>query len=271
MSGNLIYSQSFITVADDAITARTSASGYDKVDIMDYWHLKARHRATDLTASDTSTLFRIDLTTASQAVAGVYLSDVNYDKVRIYGHATDIGAGSWAGATWPTSKADITLSQNPWTGRYQGYIPTSGFAYRWMGIIVPAAATAVGSYTTTWETGVVCIMSSVTTLSINLGYPLRQSTNHPFTDTGRSGRISLGDVVQWVGEISFGVRSRTDEAEAQAFGRLSASTPVFVYLNQDNTSEAYLCLRDQGYSSEWFTASLVQSAQGIQLKELVGV
>lgn len=270
MSGNLIYSQSFITVIAAAITARTTAAGFAAVDTMDYWHLKLKHRADDFTKSDTLTLFRIDMTTVDQAVAGVYLSDVNYDKVRVYGHASDIGDGSWAAATWPAVKADISLVQNPWTGRYQGYIPTSGFAYRWMGILVPAAATAVGSYTTKIETGVICIMSSVTTLTVNLGYPLKQSTNQPFVNVGRSGRVSLGDVVQWIGEISFGVRNRSGEAEATTFGRLDASTPVFVYLNQDNTSEAYLCLKEQGYSSDWFTANLVQAAQGIQLKELVG-
>lgn len=263
--GNLIYSQDFITVANAKITSRSDTAGYAKIDIMDYWHLKARHRAGDLTKSDVNPLFIFDFDAAKSVIA-VYLSDVNYDKVRIRAHASDLTT-NWTTSTYDSG--DITLSQNAWTGRYQGYVPCP-FNLRYMAICTPAAAGAVGSYTTYWETGCVAILDSVTTLSKNIAYPLQQETQHSFVDVGRTGRVSLSSVVGWVGGINFGIRLKTDETEAKAFGRLDKSTPVLIYLNQSDTSEAYLCVVDQGYSSEWIALNAVQSGSTIRVRELIG-
>lgn len=263
--GNLIYSQDFITVADAAITSRSDTAGYAKADIMDYWHLKARHRAADVTKSDSNPLFRIDLG-AAETVVAVYLSDVNYNKVRIRAHASDLTT-NWAASTYDSG--DISLSQNAWTGRYQGYVPTV-FNLRYMAICTPAAATAVGSYTTYWETGCVAIFDSVTTFSENIAYPLQQETQQLFVDVGRTGRVNLSGTVGWVGGINFGNRTITNEAEAKTFGRLDKSQPVLIYLNQSDTSEAYLCVVDQNYSSEWFALNLAKNISTIRVRELIG-
>jgi len=264
--GNLIYSQDFITVSDGNIAARSTTAGYAKVDVMDYWHLKARHRAADLTASNIEELLVFDFG-SSEVVEAVYLSDVNYDTVRIYGDDADLSS-DWSTADFDSG--NVTISQNDWTGRYQVYIPLTSFEYQFLTIVTPAAASAVGPYTTFWETGNVCILQSVTTLSTNIGYPIKQWTEELFVDVGRSGRVSVNDVTGWMGEITLGARTRTDETEAQLLGRMSKSEPILVYLNQSDTSEAYLCLMDQGYSSDWFTADLVQSSSAIRFREIIG-
>jgi len=263
--GNLIYSQDFITVADASITARTSVAGYNKLDVMDYWHLKARHRSSDLTKSDINPLFIFDMGSA-QTVTSIYLSDINYDKVRILGHAASLAA-DWTAATF--SSGDIAVSQNAWTGRYQVYIPLTAFNFRYLAVATPAAASAVGSYTTTWETGLVCIMDSVTTFTQNVAYPFRQMTEQSFIDIGRTGRMSIGDTIGWVGEITFGARNKSDELELKTFGRVDKSQPFLFYVNYDDTSEAYICLMDHGYSSEWFSYNAVQGAQSMRLREII--
>jgi len=267
--GNLIYSDDFIYVDDPEITARSTAAGYLKADLFDYWHLKARHRAGDVTKSDINPLFIFDLGSA-QTVAAVYLNDINYNKVSILGHASDLGT-DWAQETVSFDSGDITVSQNPWTGRYQAYIPLTAFNYRYLAVCTVAAATAVGSYTTYWETGAIVIMDSAVTLTNNVGFPVRQSTEEMFVDIGRSSRIALNDITGWVGEVTFGGMLRTSETEAKTLGRVSKSQPVLVYLNASNTSEAYVCLMDSGYSSEWFTADLAQSSSSIRFREIIGM
>lgn len=267
----LIYSQNFITVVDAAITARSSTAGYLKADIMDYWHLKARHRAADLTKSSTTALFVIDMTTVSQSVAAVYLSDVNYDKVDVRGDASNLGTGvgAWSDAASDWESGIISLSQNPWTGRYQGYIPTTGFTNRYLAICPSTTANAVGSYTTYWQTGLVCIMETVTELSMDYAM-MRQSTEQLFENVGRSGRISLSNAPSWIGEVSFGERRRSLETELRTMGRADLATPIMFYLNDGNTSEAYICLLDQGYSSEWFGYDAVRGGQSMRFREIIG-
>lgn len=262
----LIYSQDFITVADAAISARSSTAGYDKIDIMDYWHLKARHRAADLTKSDVSPLFKIDMG-AAKTVSSVLLLDVNYDVTRIFGHASSL-ASDWSTASYDS--ADVSVSQNPWTGRYNAYIPLTSFNYRWLAVGTPAAASTVGSYQTYWETGLVCILDSVTELSMDYAM-MRQSTEQLFENVGRSGRVSLNDVPGWVGEVSFGERRRSLETELRTLGRADLATPIMFYLNDSDTSEAYVCLLDQGYSSEWFGYDAVRGGQSMKFREIVGV
>jgi len=264
--GNLIYSQDFITVADGNITARSSTAGYDKVDIMDYWHLKAKHRAADLTKSDTNPLFIFDFGSA-QTVDAVYLSDINYDTVRVFGHASDLTT-NWSTASFDSG--DVSVTQNEWNGRYQIYIPLTSFDYQFLAIATPAAASAVGSYTTYWETGCVAIFDSVTTMGVNMGWPLRQTAEQHFVDVGRSGRVGLNAPPGWIGDITFGEMARSNETYTKALGRLDLSTPVFIYINQDDDSEAYLCLMDQGYSSEWFGYDVVRGASAIRFRELIG-
>jgi len=270
--GNLIYSQDFISVADGNIDARSSTVGYNKIDIMDYWHLKARHRAADLTKSDEHPLFVIDFGSA-KTPEGIYLSDINYDKVRIYGDDVydDTSVDHWnaGGADYDSGELDVT--QNGWTGRYQIYIPLDSFNNQYLAIMTPSAASAVGSYTTFWETGCVAIFDSVTTMGVNMGWPLRQTTEELFAEVGRSGRVSLNSTPGWIGEITFGemVRS-TNEDYVKTLGRAAKASPIFIYLNQGDDSEAYLCLMDQGYTSEWFSYDAARGGQAIRFRELIG-
>jgi len=260
----LIYTQDFIRVADAAITARSTTAGFADVDIMDFWHLKARHRAADLTKSDTNPLFRIDMGAAKTVVA-VYISDCNYNKVRIRAHASDLTT-NWSTSTY--NGGDVTLSLNPWTGRYQGFVPAV-FNLRWLAICTPAAASAVGSYVTYWETGVVAIMDSVTQLSAaEHGYPFAQLADHAVLDVGRSGRVSLSDVLAWQGELTYQV-IESAEAELMVLNRAGRATPMLLYFNAGDTSQAYLCLRDDPWRGEITQYNSVQGK--MRFREIVGM
>lgn len=262
----LIYSSDIILVDDGDITARSTAAGYAKVDIMDYWHLKARHRANDVTKSDTNPLFRFDMD-AAKTIVGVYLSDVNYNKVRIRAHASDLGT-DWSTSTY--NSGDVSLAQNPWTGRYQGYVPCV-FNLRYMAVLTPAAASAVGDYTTLWETGAVAIFDSVTELAVNFDHPLQQWADDAILEVGRSGVVQLSDVMQWHGAFTFGNRLVADETELQLLNRTGRGSPVLVYLNDGNTSLAYLCKRKTAWKSSWFVPRAVRGDEPIAFDELVGM
>jgi hypothetical protein len=110
----------------------------------------------------------------------------------------------------------------------------------------------------------------VTELSVNFDHPLIQSADHPVADVGRSGRVSLSDVMAWQGELQFGPRLIADEAELHTLNRAGRATPVLVYLNRGSTYEAYLCLRDDPWRSEWFVPLLSRGAGSIRFREIVG-
>lgn len=253
--GNIIVSNSFVTVADASITARSAVAGYDKVNVMDRWNLKRRFRADDVTATDY--LMKFDFGT-TQTLVGIFLNDVNFNKVKIEGHATD----SWSSPTYPGT--DLTVSQNPVTGRYQIYIPVT-FAYRWLRIYIPAGTTAVGDYTTKWEIGTVCFLSAVTTLAKNMSWDYGQTGKHFYKDSVNE-RVQTGEEIRWEGSLVFGNRTTSNETELWTLNKMNMALPFVYYENGGNTSEAYLCVRDDSVEIKQFTYGLV-SGNTIKIKE----
>lgn len=255
--GNIILSNSFIDVTDANITARTSTTGYPKIAVMDRWNLKRRFRANDVTANDY--LLKFDFTTA-KAVLGIFLNDVNFNQVKIEGNATD----SWGTPSFPGTT--LTVSQNKVTGRYQIYIPLTGFNLRWLRLFIPVTATAVGGYTSKWEIGTVCFLSAVTTLSHNMSYGYGQSARH-FFNTSATERIKTAEALRWEGSLSFDNRSKDHESDLWALGKMDMSKPFVFYENRDVTNEAYLCVRDDSMSVTEFAYSGV-SGSTIKIKEV---
>lgn len=265
----IILSNDYLQIADTNIYARSESSGFSKVNVMDYWHLKRRFRAADLTKSAVNPLLRIDMTTAHTIVA-VMLNDVNFDKVRIFGHATDLGA-NWAGATFD-SGADHSVSLNTQINRYNIYIPLTAFNYRWLAITTPAAASAVGSYLTYWEVGSVVLLDSVTTLSKNMAYGYKRQASKAYQDIilahGGGERISLGDQRKWEADIVFGNRILTDETELWTIDNYNIGIPLIFYENDGDTSKVYLCLRDDAYEGT-IEADNIVKGNIIRFKELI--
>ena len=242
------------------ITSRTEVAAYPDDNIEEYWHLKRRFRANDLTKTDW--LLKFDFG-AAKTVEGVFLNDVNFDEVQIQGRADD----AWGASTYDSGVIDVELDER--VNRYKVFIPITGFNLQWMRIYIPATATAVGSYQTKWEVGSVVVLDTVPTVSKNA--MLRTSTK-PFQDislpSGGFERVSLGDNIRWEGEITIEQRAEVDEAEYWAINLLDSAEPLIFYENADDTSKVYLCLRDTDYAGTRLYNGLVRG-NTIKLKELV--
>lgn len=264
----VIVSTDLVSVADAEITARSTATGYAKSNVMDFWHLKRRWRCDDLTKSDSNPALVFDLGAAT-TVDAVFLNDINFNKVAILGHASDLD-DDWSGATFDSG--DITVSQNTFTGRYQAYIPLTSFNLRWLAVMTVADASAVGSYTSKWEIGTVCIIDSKTELTSNMAYGYQRGATKPYTDIslphGGTERINLSDVYQWQATATFGTRTITNEANLQTMNLMDMSDPFVWYENNSDTSDCYLCLRDNAYIGTVVANDLVTGNQ-IRLRELI--
>ena len=254
--GNVIFSNNFVTVADAAITARSQAAGYAKINVMDRWNPKRRFRANDKTTNDF--LINID-GGATQTLAGIFLNKVNFSKVRIQGHATD----DWGSPTYPGT--DLTVTPNKTTGYGHVYIPLTGFDYQWKRIFIPTGATGIGPYTTKWEIGTLCMLSAVTELAHNISYGSGQTGTH-FYKRAVNERIKTGEDIRWEGSLVFGNRPTDHEAELWTLNRMDMSLPFVYYENLGDTSEAYLCVRDDSIEIKRFTYGGI-SGNTIKIKE----
>lgn len=262
--GKIVLSNSFVTVADASITARsTDASIGAKVNVMDRWHLKRRFRANDVTTNDYLLKFNFG---AAQTLVAVTLQDVNFNKVKIQGHASD----TWTSPSYAGS--DLTVSQNAITGRYNIYIPLTAFNYQYLRVFIPTGTTAVGTYTTKWEAGTLCFLSAQTTLTKNTSFGYAQSGQHSYRDIqlphGGSERVLTGSSIAWNGSLVFGNRYKTSATELYTLNAMDMAQPLVYYRNNSDTSEVYLCVRDGAIETTEFTYNMI-SGGSIKLKELV--
>lgn len=265
--GNIIISSDLISVADGGITAQSTASGFAKDDVMDFWHLKRRWRLNTANKSSTNPIIYFDLGAAT-TVTSIFLNDVNFSKVLILGHASSLTT-NWAAATF--SSGEVAVSVDAQVGRYKVYVPLTSFNYRWLAICVPSAASAVGSYTTKWEIGTVCILNSISTFTENMTYGYVRGAKQARIDlesaSGHRERTKIG-AVRWEGVLSFGHRTTTEEADLTTMNNLDIDDPLVFYENNSDTSKAYLCLRDDDYMGTQVANSVVTGST-IRLTELI--
>ena len=239
----LIISDDILQINNTEITARSTATGFAKKNVMNFWHLKCRFRADDLTKSDTNYLIKFDLGSA-QTVVGVMLNDINFDKACIYGHASDLGT-DWSTASYDSG--DISVSLDNIVNRYKAYIPLTAFNYQWLAVAVPSAASVVGTYTTKWEVGEVAILDSVTTLAKTMSYGYQRQASKAFRDIelpyGGVERVALGDNLRWAGNTIFGNRTKTQENELWTVNAMDNAKPIVFYENDGDTSKVYVCTK----------------------------
>lgn len=269
MGNNLIITNSWVTVPDSGITVRSASSGYDKQNVMDYWHGRQRFRAGDLIKSDTNPLMVIDFG-AAQSIVAVALLGVNFDKTRIRGHASDLGT-NWSTSSW-NSGSDKAVSLNKTVNRYNLFLPLTAFSYRYFAIMTPAAAGAVGDYTTYWEICKVVLLTVATPLTINMDYPFQRKGPKPYKDIsllhGGGERVELGKAKRYEATITFGKRPETDEAELWTLDALDNAQPVLLYENLGDDSAVFLVLRDTDYEGTLTQHGIVEG-NSIQVRECI--
>ena len=259
--GDIIISNDFVDLG--TITSISEATGYDDVNVKDYWHLKRRYRAGGLPKSNEDYLLKFDFG-AEKSVVAIVLDDINFTPLRIRAHATDLG-NDWSGGFFYAAPG-VTLDER--VNRYSVYIPAV-FDKQWMVIQVPAGASALGDYQDAWEIGRVVVLDSKNEFAKNA---YSRSAIKPFEDikmpSGSIERVSLGDNLAWEGIVSIDNRAETDEAELWALNALDSSKPLVFYENRGETNKVYICLRDNAYKGNLVHQGLVTGST-IKFKELV--
>lgn len=245
-----MFCSDFVQVAEDWITARSTSTGYDAINTMVLDELPRRHRAADVTKSDILPLYVINFG-AAQALAGIFLNDVNFDEVQLFGHASDLST-DWSTASYKSG--DVTISKNKHTQRYSLYNALGGsFNYQYLAISPSAGCTAVGDYTSYWECGMIACLESVTTLAKNMSFGYQREGAQAIRETalyfGGKSRTSPSRTrkIQWKGTINFEHRTEAEEAELWTLNSWEAHAPIFFYENRSNTQDGYLCFVDNFY------------------------
>lgn len=273
--GNIIVSNSFVTVSNTNITSLTENIDYPKINVMDYWHLKRRFRTNelfDVTSDDARYILKFDFG-VDQIIDGLFLNDINFNKVRIYGSKSasgDLGTDWQAAAFDSGENHSVTLDER--VNRYKIYLPLTSFNHRYLAIVVPTAASAVGDYKTNAEIGTVVFISASTIFTFNMDYGYERSSSKAYKEialgTESVERVALADNLKWNGSLSFSARTLSNETDLWTLNRMDNAGPLFFYENQDDDDKAYICVRDDDYSGTWSSYNIV-TGNSIKLKELV--
>lgn len=265
--GKIIVSKDIISVANAEITAQSTANSFAKVNIMDFWHLKRRWRMDSLTKSSINPVIYFDFSSA-KTIDSIVFNDVNFDKVVILGHASDLST-DWTAASF--SSGEISINKDAQVDRYKVYIPLTSFNYRWLAVCVPSTASAVGSYTTKWEIGTVLPLDSIHTFTHNMSYDYTRGAQKAYSDielkSGHIERIGLGEI-RWAATLSFKDRTITEEVDLTTMNNMNIADPFVFYENDSNTSKVYLCLRNSDYSGTMVIDNVV-TGTSIQLLEMI--
>jgi len=268
--GNIIVSNDIISIADAEITAQSTADGFDKVNVMDFWRLKRRWRMNTLTKSNTNPIMIFDLG-ETKTIPAFFLNDVNFDKVLIKGHASNLTT-DWTAASFDSGI--LSISEDDQVKRSKVYIPATAFAYRWLAICVPTTASAVGSYVIKWEMGTVILLEDTTLFMHNMSPDYERGGTQSYGEvkikTRPKGRTKFGPI-RWEGILQFGIRSTAQEADLLTLNNMNIANPLVFYENGtdgDDTSKVYLCVRDSQYKGSLIYSSTIQTTS-IKLIELV--
>jgi hypothetical protein len=259
---NIIISNSIISVSSSNITARSQDPKYPRINVLDNWHLVRHYRSTDATAS--TWLLKIDFG-STQQLTGIFLNDVNFEKVRIEGSDDDTSWGA------PSYASTHTISKDERVDRYKIFISATDFNYRYMRIFIPTGTTVASTHTV-WKVGTVVCLSSHLIFNENMAYGYQRSANRTYEDIslphGGVERVSLGDYLAWSGQAVFNVVASSNESDLWTLNAMNISNPIVFYENAGETDKAYLCLRDSAYTGTVITNDLVKCSV-IRFKEIV--
>jgi len=249
------------------ITSKSQDVNYPDDNVEDYWHLKRRFRAQNINVNDW--LLEFELEEYGEPIVGIFLNDVNFDKVQIQGTDTDDpGDPGWGNPEYPGSVIDV--SQDERVDRYKVYIPLVGFDYNILRIFIPATASVVpDDYAGAWEIGSVVLLGSTFSVPKN-AYTRKSSKVYQDLVLPHGGfeRVALGDELSWEGSFSIDLRAESDESDYWPINLLESDQPLIFYENAEDTSKAYLCLRDTDFEANLLYRGAFRG-NTIKLKELI--
>ena len=248
---SLIYSTDIVTLADVTITnySTTEAVGHEANNVLVLDNLGRDWRCAD---TDVDSGMYFDFGSDGADLAAIALLDANFSKVQII--------GSDDAVNWDDS-ADydsgiVTISRNPYTGRYNVYINTAAMSTReYVRVTVPTGASAVGRYTNTWKIGSVVMCYSVTELSTgrdSMAPGATQARLNPALSNGRLRPIKQGSLWRFEDIISFPTGAEADREEVlDLFTADDLNPGLLLYYNNGDTSEVYFGLKSPEFRSEY--------------------
>lgn len=272
--GNIIFSDDFITSA--TITAISTASGYDADNVLNLVNLERNWRMNSANKSDTEAVLIFDMA-AAKSLTAIVLDHVNFDKVVIKGHDSDLSEESTSGQNeWGNSdftSGEIAISKDAKTNRYKVFIPLPGFNYRYLAILIPTTASSVGSYTSKWQIGRVGLIDSYYTFGRNDDWGRQRGASQAFYEvrfgSGRIVRASAG-IKRWEATLNFNSPRRisSEEIDLDTLNNYNMEDTILFYENDGDTSKVYFCVRDTDYFGTYTLYDGV-SGNSIKLIELI--
>ena len=255
--GKFIISNNIIS--SPTVTSRTEDSDYpdDNVNILTELHRK--FMAADATMNDWLLKFNF---AGAQVATGILLDDVNFNKVKIQGHASD----SWGGPSYAGS--DLTISQDALTGRYRIYAALTGFNYQYLRVFIPSGTALTSG--SVLSVGRIAILSASTALSINPAEyerGVQEFYGENRTPAGLT-RSVLSDYLQYWGELTFGARLESEETELLTLSRMSQASPLVLFENRSVTNKAWVCYKSGNYSARFIDSDKIVG-QSIRFEEII--
>lgn len=247
----LIYSTDIVTLDDVTITnySCSELDEHEKENVLELTNLQRDWRCDDL---DVGSGMYIDHGSGGADIVAIALLDVNFDHVRIYGSDDTI---SWLDSA-DTATGLLPVSLNHFINRYNIYVDLSSFGnYEYHLITTPAAANAVGRYTTTWKIGSVVMCYSVTELSTGIAQNTPRAEQSRSVRTLANGRRrvrKLGNLWRFEDIIDFPAGSETDREEIlDLFTADDLDPGLLLYYNDGDTSEVYFGTKDASFQTEY--------------------
>lgn len=241
----LIYSTDIVTLADVTLGnySTTELVGYENENLLELDNLCRHWRCADLDAGS-GVYFAFS---APVALAAIAILDANFTKVNVWTDPTDYQSGLQ------------TISQNPYTGRYNIYLDISaGFtSFQYLLFNVHSTATAVGPYTTTWKAGSVVMCYSVETLTTGRELMAPGASLPRTVQTLRNGRVrpvKQGSLWRFEDTIEFpaGVEGTRDDV-LDLFTVDDFDPGILLYYNNGDTSEVYFGTKDPSFKTEFIS------------------
>jgi hypothetical protein len=261
--GNFVFCGEFPT---PTVTARSADANYPVSNVTNLWKLGRHYRAADATTNNWLVKFDAGVGN-TYALIGIFIDDCNFSQVRIDYSSND---SDWTTIGTYTINADDRVDD-----RRKICASFSTKTYRYFRLFIPTGTTITDSLSV-WKIGRValCKSANTITLSSNIRYPYSYSVEKAHADlnlpNGGMNRVSLTSFKRFSCEISFGVRTQTNNGEVFDIANLDNSQPILVYENRGYSQHGYLCLRDEEFScveNEYGVKDF--SGQSIRFVELI--
>ena len=221
--GNFIFGLNPLSYS---VTATSSATDYTCTNLYNYTNLRRQWRSTSTAQQTLNFTF-----STAQTIVGVMIDDTNFTGVTVGGSA-------------------FTIVKDVRVNRYKIYADKTSADTTSFSIVV-ASQTPVDS-AAYFRIGRILFItnSNKITLAGNISLPFPYSAEQPNLkigyESGGAEIISLGTYFAFSCTMKFNYTTRTTEGQLHTLNLVSMNSPIVIYENNTNTSQAYVCYKEGG-------------------------